>query len=424
MFRRSMVLGATLSSAILFAACGGGGASSPTPTGNAATTASTTTSAPRTSFQTEIANGYVRKACDAPAAAGMMSCDAYVLTDAGRSALGFRAQADVSTATTPSGYGPTQLEAAYGLNTSGGSGRTVALVEAGDSATLENDLGVYRSQYGLSACTTANGCFKKVNQTGGSSLPAEDASWEEETSLDVDMVSANCPNCKIVVVEANSATTANLAAATKTAMGLGVVAISNSYGGSESSSETSYAADYSAPAGIVVTASNGDDGYGVEVPAAYNTVTAVGGTTLDTASNSRGWTETVWSGSGSGCSKYISKPTWQKDTGCTKRTVGDVGYIGDPNTGVAVYDSTPYEGYSGWLVFGGTSVGAPSIAAIYALSGNSNTASYIYAHTGDLNDVTSGSNGSCSKSAAYLCTGEVGYDGPTGNGTPNGTGAF
>ncbi|MCA1644179.1 MAG: peptidase S8, partial [Chloroflexi bacterium] len=153
-------------------------------------------------------------------------------------------------------------------------------------------------------------------------------------------------------------------------------------------------------------------------------------TSLTRASNTRGWSETVWSGAGSGCSAYIPKPIWQLDTGCGRRTVADVAAVADPGTGVAVYDSTANNGQSGWLVFGGTSVGSPIIASVYALAGNTaaiNDGSYSYSHTRSLFDVTSGSNGSCvrgRRGSAYLCTGSAGYDGPTGNGTPNATGGF
>ncbi len=414
------LLGAVSIAALLLAGCGGGtGSMIPANTG---TTAANSGGRAVNDFQRGLALGHFTASC-ADAAAGEARCFSYVLTQSGRTEAAQRGVMSVHTDATPSGFGPTQLRSAYkttGLT--GGSGRTVAIVDAYNNPNLESDLGVYRSTYGLPACTTANGCFKKVGQTGTSSLPSNDASWGEETSLDVDMVSANCPNCKILVVEVNSPTTANLAAGVNTAASLGAIAISNSYGGGESSSETSYASSYS-HSGVSITASNGDDGYGVEVPAAYSTVTAVGGTSLSTASNSRGWSETVWSGTGSGCSAYIAKPSWQHDTGCSRRTVGDVAYVADPYTGVAVYDSYAYQGQSGWLVFGGTSVGAPAIAAIYGLSGNSqNNASYSYSHTSSLFDVTSGSNGSCS--TAYLCNGEVGYDAPTGNGTPNGVGAF
>jgi subtilase family serine protease len=199
--------------------------------------------------------------------------------------------------------------------------------------------------------------------------------------------------------------------------------ISNSYGGSEFSSEGSstYDGHYNHP-GVAITVSSGDSGYGVEFPAASQHVTAVGGTRLVQDSSARGWSETAWSGAGSGCSRYIAKPTWQKDSGCARRTVADVSAVADPNTGVAVYDSFRA---GGWLVFGGTSVAAPIVAGMYGLAGNSSTVtygSYPYSQTSALYDVLSGSNGSCGGS--YLCTAVSGYDGPTGLGTPNGTGAF
>jgi subtilase family serine protease len=339
--------------------------------------------------------------------------------------------------TAPSGYGPSSLLSAYKL-TGGGAGQTIALVDAYDDPTAEADLGVYRSQYGLGACTTANGCFTKVSQTGTTTYPSADGGWAQEESLDLDMASAIAPKAKIILVEASSATDSDLEAAENEAAKLGATEISNSYGGSEDSTETSGNAAYTHP-GIAITASAGDSGYGVEFPAAAPSVTAVGGTSLKTASNSRGWTETVWGsgllsyvngGTGSGCSSYEAKPSWQKDTGCAKRTVADVSADADPNTGVAVYDSTAYEGDSGWLEFGGTSVASPIIAGVYADAGGVaktvSGASLAYAHPTKLFDVTSGSNGFCSLSSAkrYLCTGTTGYDGPTGLGTPNGTGAF
>ncbi len=327
---------------------------------------------------------------------------------------------------TPSGYGPADLQSAYNLPSStAGSGQTVAIVDAYDDPNAESDLGVYRSQYGLAACTTANGCFRKVNQSGGTKYPKANGGWAQEISLDLDMVSAICPNCHILLVEASSSSLTNLGTAVNTAARLGANVISNSYGGSESSSDPSYDASYYNHPGVAITVSSGDSGYGVQYPAASQYVTAVGGTTLNRASNTRGWSETVWSGAGSGCSTYDPKPSWQKDSGCTNRTVADVAAVADPNTGVAVYDSYSYQGASGWLVFGGTSVAAPVIGSVYALAGNASAVTYgsfSYAHPGSLNDVTSGSNGSCGGS--YLCTGGPGYDGPTGLGTPNNTGAF
>jgi subtilase family serine protease len=326
-------------------------------------------------------------------------------------------------ATTPSGYTPADLQSAYNLSTAGGAGQTIAIVDAFDDPNAESDLAVYRAQFGLPPCTTANGCFRKIDQNGGSNYPRGDKGWAEEISLDLDMASAICPNCNLLLVEAKTNSFTNLAAAVNQAAAQGANVISNSYGGGEFSGETSSEASFNHP-GVMITVSSGDAGYGVEFPAASRYVTAVGGTRLVRASNARGWTETVWSGAGSGCSAYITKPSWQTDAGCSRRTVADVSAIADPNTGVAVYDTFRIRG-GGWLVFGGTSVSAPIIGGVYAPAGNGSSITYgsfSYSHTGSLFDVTSGSNGSCGGS--YLCTGVVGFDGPTGNGTPNGTGAF
>ncbi|HJQ22106.1 MAG TPA: S53 family peptidase [Gemmatimonadaceae bacterium] len=319
----------------------------------------------------------------------------------------------------PSGYKPVDLASAYALNTSGGAGATIAIVDAYDDGNAESDLAVYRSAFGLPACTTANGCFRKVDQNGGTSYPRGDANWAEEISLDLDMASAICPNCKILLVEAKTSSLNNLFTAVDRAAAMGATVISNSYGAPEFSSEASYESHYNHP-GIAITVSSGDNGYGVEYPAASRNVIAVGGTHLVRDASVRGWSETVWSGAGSGCSAYITKPTWQADAGCARRTVADVSAIADPNTGVAVYDTYRLRG-GGWLVFGGTSVSAPIIASMYALAGHTSTAQSLYGAT-SLFDVVSGSNGSCGGS--YLCTGKAGYDGPTGNGTPNGLGAF
>jgi len=329
---------------------------------------------------------------------------------------------------TVSGYGPADLQSAYKLSSSttgAGGGQTVAIVDAYDDPNAEADLGAYRSYFGLSTCTTATGCFRKVSQSGTTSYPTANSGWGQEISLDLDMVSAICPTCHILLVEASSASNTDLAASVDTAVSLGTNAISNSYGGSESSSDVStYDAHYNHP-GVAITASSGDSGYGPQYPAASPYVTAVGGTTLTRDSSSRGFTETVWSGAGSGCSAYEPKPTWQTDPGCANRTIADVSADADPNTGVAVYDSYASKGQKGWLVFGGTSVASPIIASVYALAGNAASTtygSYPYSHTSNLFDVTLGSNGSCG--GTYLCTGEIGYDGPTGNGTPNGTTGF
>ena len=321
------------------------------------------------------------------------------------------------------GYTPADLRAAYKLSGSGSAGYTVAIVDAYGYPNAEADLAVYRAKYGLTPCTTANGCFKKVNQSGvQGNYPATDVGWDQEQALDLDMVSAACPNCHILLVQGTDALVQNLAAAVNTAAALGANAISNSYGLGESSSLASYNGAYNHP-GIAVTVSTGDSGYGVQFPANSQYVTAVGGTSLSKASNARGWSETAWSGAGSGCSAIVAKPTWQTDTLCARRTVADVSAVADPNTGASVYGPTSSTA-SGWMIIGGTSLSAPFIAGVYGVNGGSATfGSDPYAHLGALFDVTSGNNGrSCGKT--YFCTAGVGYDGPTGLGTPNGSAAF
>ncbi|MFF0624681.1 peptidase S8 [Streptomyces sp. NPDC004296] len=360
--------------------------------------------------------------CAEPAKPGYMACNAVARTDVKQSlALGRHL--------TPSGFGPSDLQGAYNLPKTGGSGQTVAIIDANDDPNAEKDLATYRKQYGLPDCTTANGCFKKVDQNGGTKYPAPDAGWAGEISLDVDMVSASCPSCHILLVEANSANMDDLGAAVNRAVTMGAKFVSNSYGGSEDSTDTTSDEKYFKHPGVAITVSSGDSGYGVEYPAASQYVTAVGGTSLKKDSSTRGWSESVWGtkaggeGAGSGCSQYDAKPAWQKDTGCAKRTVADVASVADPATGLAVYDS--YQA-SGWNVYGGTSASAPFIAGVYALAGapgaSDTPASYPYTHATSLNDVSSGANGSCSP--AYLCTAGKGYDGPTGLGTPNGAAAF
>ena len=266
----------------------------------------------------------------------------------------------------------------------------------------------------------------QVNQSGGTSLPGNNTSWSEEISLDLDMVSATCPSCHILLVEASSASMSNLGAAVNYAA-LHAQVISNSYGASASSSDSSYNSLYFDHPGVVITASAGDSGYGAEYPASSPYVTAVGGTTLTTSNSTRGWSETVWSGTGSGCSTYDQNPGWQPTTLCSGRTVADVAADANPSTGVAVYDTY---GQTGWLVFGGTSVASPIIASIYALAGNaaSVTAQSLYTYSLSLNKVTSGSN--APNCTSYLCNAAdslpqySGYNGPTGNGTPNSTVGF
>lgn len=396
--------------------------------------AATASSSPATA-QSAAAGGRpavaARRACATPGK-GAARCHALERTDvvphAVRDALA--APAVIS------GYTPAQLQSAYGLTSAAlakGTGLTVAVVDAYDSPTAESDLAAYRAQFGLPACTTANGCFRKVNQDGSSAvagLPPFNDGWAREIALDLDMVSAICPNCSILLVEAQDAMMDNLGASVNTAVALGARFVSNSYGGPEFPDVDLLDGWYYDQPGVVITASTGDYGFenegavgfaGNEYPAVSPHVVAVGGTRLVTAANARGWSESAWSGAGSGCSLYEPKPAWQKDTGCATRMVADVSAVADPATGVAVV----YNGF--WGVLGGTSAAAPVIAAAYALAGTPATESYPvsfpYSRRG-LNDAVGGNNGSCSPSPAYWCNGVVGYDGPTGLGTPSGTTPF
>jgi hypothetical protein len=337
-------------------------------------------------------------------------------------AINARGALQATSSPDPAAYAPADLRSAYQLP-NGVPGQTVAVVDAFDDPSAEADLGVYRSEYGLPACTTANGCFRKVNQTGGSSYPPTDPTggWESEESLDLDMVSAACPNCHILLVEASSTLTTDLESGVDEAAALGANSISNSWSIPEYPGETAFDDPHFDHPGIAITAAAGDFGYtgGVQYPAASQFVTAVGGTTLTQDSSARGWSEAAWSQTDSGCSAYEPKPFWQKDPGCSNRTVNDVSADADPNTGVAVYDSQTSTGGTGWIVLGGTSVGTPIIASLYASGGHASVGpSYPYSQTSALNDVTSGGDGTCTPS--YLCTARTGYDGPTGWGTPKG----
>lgn len=362
-----------------------------------------------TSAATAASSAATRRAAHtcAAAPARYAACDALVVVDSsGKPAV----------TATPAGYGPADIRAAYNLTTD--STATVAIVDAYNDPTAAADLATYRNSYGLPACTTASGCLRIVNQSGGTKLPRTNAGWATEISLDLDMVSATCPGCHILLVEASSASFADLGAGVNYAATQGAKAISNSYGGSDSAQSSAY--DHP---GIAVTASTGDNGYGIQSPASYDTVVAVGGTSLTRSGTS--WSESAWSGAGSGCSSLNAKPSWQTSvTQCTGKAAADVSAVADPNTGVAVYDSTPYQGRSGWQVYGGTSASSPIIASVYTLSGNTAgyPASYTWANTSGLHDVTTGSNGTCP--TTIWCNAQTGWDGPTGLGTPNGTTAF
>jgi subtilase family serine protease len=373
-----------------------------------------------TSTSADAAPGrHAVRVCAATASPRIASCQSKVMVNA-------KGVVPASTTPAASAKTPAQLKDAYKLNGTSSGGRTVAIVDAYGYPNLAADLATYRSYFGLPACTTSTGCLKIMDQNGGTSLPRTDTGWAGEQALDVDAVSAVCPDCKIVVVQAKSASITDLGTAVSTAAKQpGVVAISNSYGGGDLSDAT-YGAAYNHP-GIAVTASTGDNGYqGGSFPSSSQYVTAVGGTTLTAASNTRGWNESAWSGAGSGCSTVNAAlaAAASYGTGCSKRAIADVSAAADPNNGgMAVYYPTSRTS-STWAQVGGTSESSPIIASVYALSGD--TSGYAnakpYANPGALFDVTSGSNGSCP--TTQWCNARSGWDGPTGLGSPNGTGAF
>ncbi|HEY8306321.1 MAG TPA: hypothetical protein VIG79_06550 [Lapillicoccus sp.] len=359
------------------------------------------------------------------AKAGEASCHALKLVDAnGRGVSPDTASPSAGAKT------PKDIQSAYKLTGLSSGARTVAIVDAYGYPNAGHDLGIYRLRSGLNSCTTASGCLRIIDQNGGTNLPRFNLGWSQEQALDLDAVSATCPDCKILLVQAKSASFADLGAAVITAAKqAGVVAISNSYGGGDAA-DTTYGTYYNHP-GIAVTASTGDNGYqGASYPASSPYVTAVGGTSLTLATGTtRGWSESVWSGAGSGCSTYnralAAAATF--GTGCAKRAMADVSAVADPQTGLAVYAPTSRTS-STWGQYGGTSLASPIIAAVYALSGNTsrNPSGYAnalpYQNAGALFDVTSGGNGSCP--TPQWCHARTGWDGPTGLGTPNGVGAF
>lgn len=320
----------------------------------------------------------------------------------------------------PKGLGARDIRSAYHLSATAGRGRTVAVVVAYDDPSAAADLAAYRAKYGLARCTIGNGCFRKVNQAGGRAMPRVDAAWAGEASLDIEMVSAACASCKILLVEARSSAMADLATAVDYAATQHVFAISNSYG----SGDSRYSAAYNHP-GIAVVAAAGDSGYGAGAPAKFSTVIAVGGTSLTRSKNARGWTERAWSGGGSMCAAGTAKPAWQTAvTQCRGKAVSDVSAVADPNTGVAAYLGTTAGGRRGWQVTGGTSAAAPIIAGVYAMSTRAARypAAYTWSHRSGLNDVTGGRNGRCATDV--WCRARTGWDGPSGLGTPDGTSSF
>ncbi len=372
-----------------------------------------------------------------PAPVGQMRCMSIIRTAAG---FGFAALAPGGAPQANGPYTPTDLRRAYKLTSaaSRGGGRTIGIVDAFNDPHANADLKVYRSHFHLPACTKSNGCLRILNQRGKASpLPRADAGWAVEESLDLDMVSAICPKCHIVLIEARNPSDVNLGTAENTAIARGAKYVSNSWGNAEFGAESTFNHFFNHP-GHVINFASGDLGFGSTYPASLQFVTSVGGTALRHSSNGRGWTESVWGtsansppdGTASGCSVFEAKPSWQRvdatrANGCQRRTENDAAAVADPNTGVIIFDT--YQ-EPGGLEVGGTSASTPIITGIYALAGapvvNTYPAEYPYLHARNLFDVTSGVNGQCGTAQAYLCHGIRGFDGPTGLGTPNGTTAF
>jgi subtilase family serine protease len=373
---------------------------------------------------TDAANNHANQhaVCPAPKVRAV-NCHAHVVTDKKGNPL---------VTTSPAGYGPQQFHTAYNLPATSSTPATIAVVSAYDHPRIKQDLDRYNATYSLPefpncSSTVTTACFMKVNQRGGTTYPKTNSGWALETAMDVETAHQICQNCKLILVEADSNSYTNLMAAVDRARLLDAKIVSNSYGSSEFSSETSFDSHFNYT-GIAFVFSSGDSGYVTSYPAASRFVTAVGGTSLYLNSDNTWRSESVWSGAGSGCSLYEPKPSFQTDSGCSRRTIADVSAAADPYTGAAVYSSVRHQGKAGWFQLGGTSLSAPIIAGVYGLGGGvdsstrANAAIYSsFSYSTNTRDVQSGKNGSC---GLYLCQGTTGYDGPSGLGTPLGFSAY
>jgi subtilase family serine protease len=345
-----------------------------------------------------------------PAPAEGQSCDG----DGNNAGCNVKKNPNVGASKTySSGLTPAQLRNVYGLAaTSGGAtptGPIVAIVDAFEDKNAEADLKTYRAQFGLPPCSSDNGCFTKLMMSGAKVPPGQSkgpgqgsamTTWADEIALDLAMASAACPTCRLLLVETGGQDLDSLAAGVNLAATYGPVAISNSWGvleggGNAPNIDPDAQAAFNHP-GIAITASAGDIAGQVQFPASSPYVTAVGGTSLAAdATMARGWTETAWANSGGGCSIMFAVPAWQSGSACTTgRSVADVSVIADYNPGVAVYSTV--EG--GWVVLGGTSVGAPFVAGLYAAANDYGAATVgapkLYANPGALNTVAGATLGS------------------------------
>jgi subtilase family serine protease len=346
-----------------------------------------------------------------PARPGVITCRALVRTDV----RGLAKSGD------PNGYGPAELQDAYNLPSGLGDGVTVAITGQGGYSLAESDLAAYRSMYGLPACKIKTGCLTIVNQEGQKKpLPPDNRGWWGESALDMDMVSAACPLCKILYVESNMQDgDTGLLTSINTAVSLGATIVTNSWGEYDSQAwgDAEYRKYFYHPGAEILFAS-GDIGYGSAQPDSKLLV-MVGSTTLTQAKNKRGWSESVWRGSTSWCSVDNKTARWMPQVGCSGRLMVDLATDGDPATGVAVYVAGQ------WRVEGGTSASSPFVAGIYALGGRASklrASRSLYRHPEAFFDVTTGSDGTCSP--PIFCEAGPGYDAASGLGTPNGIAAF
>lgn len=426
---------------VAISACGGHSTLVPS-SGIAPTNTSASESVPLTPFSIALLRAPKIRLCP-DAGAGRFECYGIV------SDLRLDLRPNAGCSHQPGCYGPSDLQSAYGIKNAskGGKGMTVAVVDAFGYPAVQKDLAAYRSHFHLPSC--GKGCFKVVGEYGGKPPKATDPGWDGEQALDVDMVSALCPKCHIVLVESNTDENTDLINGEQTAIKLANV-VSNSWGGPEYASTFD---PFDSHNGVVITASSGDQGAGSEFrgstvsaqePCAFQGVICVGGTSL-VLNKGRRVSEVVWNdltqnkcqsgpcATGSGCSSLVQKPVWQNDTGCPGRSETDISADADPNTGVVVrYNNS-------WVSAGGTSASSPMIGAMYALAGNAKTAngallwskggsSAFYAITSGTDESKAAHTYVCSKAILYICKAGTGmngvYSGPTGWGTPHGLSAL
>ncbi len=350
-------------------------------------------------------NGPARPVCPGPAAPGDSRCYAWARPDA---------------STSPVGLAPAQMKAAYGFSASNtvGASQTIAIVDAYDLPTAEKDLNVFSTQFGLPACTTANGCFLKVNQTGGTKYPKYNSGWGLEIALDIEWAHAIAPGAKILLVEASSSSFTNLLAGEDYAAAHAGY-VSNSWGANEFSSESAYDSHFSR-SGVAFFVAAGDKGLPAQYPSASPKVISVGGTTLTFNPDGSLQSETGWSSGGGGCSLYETAALAQSgfsqyaQVSCNgQRATPDVSLDADPNSGAAVYDSSNYFGQTGWYQVGGTSLSSPMWAGRAAASGAVVNAAYVYGSAITYRDIVVGNNGAPCLVGYDLCTGRGSWTGST-----------